>query len=111
MVSYCSKDDTVDESRDYSDKAYSFKKYCMDTVMFQDLLTLSYDVNQPTLFIKNDPIKSINLYKTAYSGEDVTYNPGMDELLLRDAGATIEGNIPIAYKANTHLSLHSPLVR
>lgn len=98
------KDDTVDESRDYSDKAYSFKKYCMDTVMFQDLLTLSYDVNQPTLFIKNDPIKSINLYKTAYSGEDVTYNPGMDELLLRDAGATIKGNIPIAYKANTHLS-------
>lgn len=98
------KKDTVDADQDYSDKAYSFKKYCMDTVMFQDLLTLSYDINQPTLFIKNDPIKSINLYKTAYSGEDVTYNPGMDELLLRDAGASIEGNIPISYKSNTHLS-------
>lgn len=81
------------------DSQFSYKKYCLNTLMFKDLISLYYDINQPSLFIKGDGINSINYYKTAYSGDDVTYNPGMDELLYSS-----KYNIPIQYKANTHLT-------
>lgn len=88
---------------------FSYKKYCLNTLMFKELNSLYYDINQPSLFIKGDTIKSISYYKTAYSGEDVTYNPGMDELLFHgkkddDPEGTTYYNIPIQYKANTHLT-------
>lgn len=82
------------------DSQFSYKKYCLNTLMFKDLVSLYYDINQPSLFIKGDTIKSIGFYRTAYSGEDVTYNPGMDELLYKADNY----NIPIQYKANTHLT-------
>lgn len=81
------------------DSQFSYKKYCLNTLMFKDLISLYYDINQPSLFIKGDGINSISYYKTAYSGDDVTYNPGMDELLYSS-----KYNIPIQYKANTHLT-------
>lgn len=81
------------------DSQFSYKKYCLNTLMFKDLISLYYDINQPSLFIKGDGINSISYYKTAYSGGDVTYNPGMDELLYSS-----KYNIPIQYKANTHLT-------
>lgn len=81
------------------DSQFSYKKYCLNTLMFKDLISLYYDINQPSLFIKGDGINSISYYKTAYSGDNVTYNPGMDELLYSS-----KYNIPIQYKANTHLT-------
>lgn len=67
------------------------------------MTSLKYNINQPTLFIKGDTIKPISLYKTSYSGEDVTYNPGMDELLLAGSGE-ITSSVLINYNANTHLT-------
>lgn len=82
---------------------HSYKKYCLNTLFFKDLINLKYNINQPTLFIKGDTIKPISLYKTSYSGEDVTYNPGMDELLL-PVDTNDKTNVPINYQANTHLT-------
>lgn len=85
------------------ENVHSYKKYCLNTLLFKDLTSLKYNINQPTLFIKGDTIKPISLYKTSYSGEDVTYNPGMDELLL--AGSSeITSSVLINYNANTHLT-------
>lgn len=93
----------------FKDKIFSFKKYCLDTTIFKDLSSLYYDINKPSLFINGDSIRSISLYKTAYSGEEVTYNPGMDELLLQlGTETTINSNIPIKYSANTHLTFSLP---
>lgn len=71
--------------------------------MFKDLKSLYYDINQPSLFIKGDPISSLSYYKTAYSGSTIVYNPGMDELLFK-ASENTGYNVPIQYKANTHLA-------
>lgn len=95
----CKEDALTSNKRD-KDSQFSYKKYCLNTLMFRDLNSLFYRVNQPSLFIKGDTINSISLYKTAYSGESVTYNPGMDELLFK----ADTYNIPIQYKANTHLT-------
>lgn len=97
------KADALTSSEKDKDSQYSYKKYCLNTLMFKELNTLYYDINQPSLFIKGDTINSISYYKTAYSGDSVTYNPGMDELLLKSSGDT-GYNIPIQYKANTHLT-------
>lgn len=82
---------------------HSYKKYCLNTLFFKDLINLKYNINQPTLFIKGDTIKPISLYKTSYSGEDVTYNSGMDELLL-SISDEIKSSVLINYQANTHLT-------
>lgn len=97
------KADALTDSQKDKDSQYSYKKYCLNTLMFKELNALYYDINQPSLFIKGDPINSISYYQTAYSGDSVTYNPGMDELLLRSS-ENAGYNIPIQYKANTHLT-------
>lgn len=93
----------TDDKNIDKDSQFSYKKYCLNTLMFKDLNSLYYDINQPSLFIKGDSIGPVNLYRTAYSGDDITYNPGMDELLYVDTNE-VYYNIPIQYKANTHLT-------
>lgn len=97
------KKDALSTSKRDKDSQFSYKKYCLNTLMFKDLKSLYYDINQPSLFIKGDPISSLSYYKTAYSGSTIVYNPGMDELLFK-ASENTGYNVPIQYKANTHLA-------
>lgn len=99
-------DESGDNLEYFTSKIFSFRKYCLNTLMLKDLKLFRYSINTPTFFLKEDTIKPVQLYRTGITGESVLYNSGIDELLIytNNNRTSIEKNVPIQYKANTHLT-------